>query len=202
MADLNEGRIPRDRDFYSYLRRFRGWPQVTAFGSEVFDIDYRNNFEIYGAELQQIFTFGPQTVLFGGRYQQGEFETQVLLSDFKNGTDSFGTSRFAYPLIDQRSNRDFERVNLYLYSILRLTSWATLTAAGLQPEGRLELAPVAGGHFARRLHRGNQRDELRRKRPVGTGSGRRVPPRLPLGDLGVSDWDGGRQPVQARRREF
>ena len=127
VADLNEGRIPRDRDFYSYLRRFRGWPQVTAFGSEVFDIDYRNNFEIYGAELQQIFTFGPQTVLFGGRYQQGEFETQVLLSDFKNGTDSFGTSRFAYPLIDQRSNRDFERVNLYLYSILRLTSWATLT---------------------------------------------------------------------------
>lgn len=126
-TDLSEGRIARDRDYFNYLKRFTGWPEPSIVTSRVFDVDYRNNFEIYGAEFQQILTFGPQSVLFGGRYQAGEFETQARLSDFANDPLSLEASNLQYPVIDQRTNREFERLSLYLYSNLHLTRWLTLS---------------------------------------------------------------------------
>ncbi len=55
-------------------------PTTTAI-AEPFDVAYQEKFQIYGAELNQIFQWERVLLLAGGRYQSGEFQTQDQLSN-------------------------------------------------------------------------------------------------------------------------
>jgi tetratricopeptide (TPR) repeat protein len=46
-----------------------------------FDLEYHNRFEIYTAELNQIFQWQRVTLSLGGRYQSGTFHTEALLDN-------------------------------------------------------------------------------------------------------------------------
>ena len=60
-----------------------------------FDFNYRERFQVYGAELNQIFQWDRVLVVAGGRYQSGEFHTQ---DQFRNpaGPDKIYLSSSPY----------------------------------------------------------------------------------------------------------
>ena len=90
------------------------------------DVDYRANFEIYGGEVQQIFTIGPHTLVGGGRFQSGTFETQSLLQHLPPNLAG-SSSLFLDPPERQNFSVDFERINLYFYETWKVTPWLSLT---------------------------------------------------------------------------
>ncbi|MEA3208276.1 MAG: hypothetical protein QOE70_1333 [Chthoniobacter sp.] len=125
--DLRAGRRARDHDFFASLRAFAGRTPVTGISPNYFDLEYRSRFEAYTGELQQILTAGPNTIVAGGRFQRGDFETRVRLTNFANGQQSSTEKFLDDPPANQRSNVDFERLNAYCYDLLRVTRWLTLT---------------------------------------------------------------------------
>lgn len=85
-----------------------GGPPIAA-GSVPFDVNYQTSFTIYGAELQQIFQWEMVTLLVGGRYQDGQFETD---NQFTNPT-AFG---FFFPgPVTTNSTDAFRRATAYSY---------------------------------------------------------------------------------------
>ncbi len=90
------------------------------------DVDYRANFEIYGGEVQQIFTIGPHTLVGGGRFQSGTFETQSLLQNLPPNLAG-SESLFLDPPARQNFSVDFERINLYFYETWKVAPWLSLT---------------------------------------------------------------------------
>lgn len=125
-SEIDDGTRVRDAALFRDLQRFRGSAPITLFGTEIFDVDYRASFETYTAELQQIITLGPNTVILGGRYQQGEFDTELHLTDFRNNP-ALTADLFEGPSIDQHEIVDFKRASIYLYDVWRIASWLTLT---------------------------------------------------------------------------
>jgi tetratricopeptide (TPR) repeat protein len=119
--------LVRDDAFFRSLAPYRGKGRLRQFNADVFDLDFQTSFEIYSVELQQILTLGPNTAVFGARYQDGRFDTRVRLTDYANGADPFGTPLFADPPTRQDVNVDFDRLTLYFYDTLRLSSWLSLT---------------------------------------------------------------------------
>lgn len=119
--------IPRDAALFSFLEQFLGRGPITKIGSGGFDFEYAAEFETYSAELQQIVTLGPDTIIAGARFQGGEFETHVRLTDFQNGLDPETGALFPIPPARQDYAVDFERLNLYLYNIWHVTPWLSIT---------------------------------------------------------------------------
>lgn len=91
--------------------------------TELEHLDYRANFEIFGGELQQIFTLGPHAAVFGGLYQAGNFETHVRL----DGLAPKLRGLFLDPPARQDASVSFERINIYAYDTWRVVPWLTLT---------------------------------------------------------------------------
>lgn len=119
--------LVRDAAFYSLLTPLLGKGRLRQVNRDIFDLDYRASFEIYNVELQQIATIGPNTAVFGARYQSGDFDTHVRLTDYANGLDTFGAPLFQMPPASQDVSSDFNRLSLYFYDTLRPTRWLTLT---------------------------------------------------------------------------
>lgn len=114
-------------DLRAVLRERAGTGSVAELGYETFDQHYSGNFETYTAELSQILTFGPDSVIAGGRFQRGQFETRVRLDDFANGANPEIDHLFKNPPALQDATVDFERINLYLYNLWRITPWLSIT---------------------------------------------------------------------------
>ena len=125
---VSDGTIPRDRQFFSAMRRLLGRAPLFEADEKRFDLESRQRFEIRSAELQHIATFGAHTVIVGGRFQSGRFEAESRLADFENGLDAFGAVAFEKPELRQRTAVDLERVSLYLYELWRPWSWLGVTA--------------------------------------------------------------------------
>lgn len=119
--------LPRDAAYYKTAQSFVGLGDVRSRELGLFDLDYHSKFEIYSAELQHIATVGPDSLIFGGRYQSGQFDTSVLLDDFANGL-SKAARLFNTPPARQNESVDFERISLYAYNILHVSRSLSLTA--------------------------------------------------------------------------
>ena len=117
----------RDEDFFSRLDKLRENGRTQQVNQDIFDYDYRSAFEIYSVELQQIATLGPDTLVLGARYQRGEFDTHVRLTDYANGSDPFGAVLFRVPPASQDVSVDFNRISLYAYNTLHIAPWLSLT---------------------------------------------------------------------------
>ncbi len=83
---------------------------------DAFGVDYRSKFEVFGAELQQIWHAPSHTIVAGFRAQTGQVDTQSLLT-FRGGllpglyyaTDHFSGS------LSQNASSDFNRYSGYGY---------------------------------------------------------------------------------------
>lgn len=98
-------------------------PPVFFVVGDRFDVRQRSEFETYTAEAQQIFENDRHALLFGARWQGGEFDTRSRLSNpaaFTNEFPATGTSTHALS--------DFERASAYAYETLKLPGRLLLTA--------------------------------------------------------------------------
>jgi len=95
-----------------------------VFPSADMDLFYRNELEIYSAEITQIFQFDTWTFIGGLRYQDGDFEVQNRLTGITPIQEPF----FDDPPADFIFKEGFNRVNLYLYSLWEVLDNLTVTA--------------------------------------------------------------------------
>jgi len=79
------------------------------------DVSYRNDFEMYSGELNQIFQDERQTLLLGGRVHAGEFRTYNLMTNIQ---PAFQGLFFPDPPVDARTTTDFTRAAAYGYYTL------------------------------------------------------------------------------------
>ena len=124
--DQSEDGVPGPR-LLAAAKKLAGRGPIQSFSPATFDLDYHLRFEAYTAELQNIITRGPDTVVFGGRYQRGQFDARVRLDNYNQGTTPEELQFFQRSAISQDGSVDFERINLYLYNFLRVTRWLSLT---------------------------------------------------------------------------
>ena len=124
--DADPSRPLSNRSLLSSLRRLRGTGEVSNKFDLGLDFDYEALLEIYSGELNQIITWGPQTLVLGGRYQKGYFETHHTFDGLSDANRESGI--FLDPPSNQDFTVDFERVSLYAYDIWRLASWLSVTA--------------------------------------------------------------------------
>jgi tetratricopeptide (TPR) repeat protein len=89
---------------------YLGRGAVTDVGNAAFSFATRREIEIDSIELQQIQEFDTHTLLGGGRFQSGEFNTTATLS-----VDRPTFSGFSTPAADQNLTTEFERISLYAY---------------------------------------------------------------------------------------
>jgi outer membrane receptor protein involved in Fe transport len=95
-------------------------------------LDYESEFTACTAELQQIWQQERHTLVAGGRYQAGDFDTQSRLG--ASTPTRLGNSQstlpftFASPPIAQDLSSDFQRVSVYAYENVRLLEPVLLTA--------------------------------------------------------------------------
>jgi tetratricopeptide (TPR) repeat protein len=75
-----------------------------------FDVNYQSDFEIYSAELNQIFQRKSHTDILGARFQDGSFRAD---NTFANPPTNLA-SVFTLPSVSETDN-DFHRVSLYAY---------------------------------------------------------------------------------------
>jgi Flp pilus assembly protein TadD len=73
--------------------------------------NYHSDNEIYVSEIQQLFQAGPHTLIFGARYQAGNFKVANQMS---NGTTIPGRTPLGDPIV-QSITTDFERFGFYAY---------------------------------------------------------------------------------------
>ena len=116
-------------------------------------LDYRSEFEAYSAEAMQIWELEKNTLIFGGRFQTGEFESKSDLgasSQFRIG-DATNSSlvRFSAPASSVSETTDFERFSLYAYDhwqpIDSLVFTAGLTYDSLTYPNNHRTAPISAG---------------------------------------------------------
>ncbi len=99
---------------------------IPAVSFENFDSRRTSEFEIFSADLQQIITLDQHTLIFGARFQAGEFDTTQRLSLSDPDINTSGV--YNIPAADQHSVVDFQRLTLYSYENWRVAKWLTLHA--------------------------------------------------------------------------
>jgi outer membrane receptor protein involved in Fe transport len=113
---------------------------LRPFGTEL-----HNSIEGYTVELQQILTFGKQTVVFGGRYQNADSDARDVMSA---QSGSFPGS-FVYPASFHVSDGTIERASGYLYDMWQIVEQLHLTAGltydYLSYPVNQEVAPLSSG---------------------------------------------------------
>jgi tetratricopeptide (TPR) repeat protein len=120
--------IPRDDAFFDLIGRHLGKGIPNSYATSNFDLDFRADLLAYGAELQHIATAGPMTFIGGARFQSGDFETSVRLTDPNNGLPPEDLPLYRDPPARQDFSVDYQRLNFYLYDIWRVAPWLSLTA--------------------------------------------------------------------------
>ena len=123
---LLAGRLVNDQDVSD-----KGTPQllltedstgkVYAAGTNDFDVNYQNNFDIYSVELNQLFELNLVTLSFGSRYQSGTFNTQDQL----NTTNLAG---ILPPSTSGSADEGFQRVTGYCYATIEPIERLWITA--------------------------------------------------------------------------
>ena len=93
---------------------------------EPLDLQYHNTFTTYTGELNQIWEQGNNTLIFGARFQSGEFHTSDLLDHAVLPIPSF---LFNVPPAAHDFNTSLERESFYVYDIWRPFRTLSLTAA-------------------------------------------------------------------------
>lgn len=124
---VTEGITPQNQQLFSSLKPVVGRGGITDITGGNFDLTYQERFEVYSAEVQQILTLGPDTMILGGRYQSGWFNTQARLTNYDDGSSPFDLPLFQKPPANQNFTVDFERINIYMYHLLKVTPWLSLT---------------------------------------------------------------------------
>ncbi len=113
------------------------------------DLSYHNTFTTYTGELNQIWETNNNTLVFGARFQSGEFHT----SDLLDNPPPFAAAFFNVPPAAQDFNTSLERQSYYVYDTWRPSRTLSLTA-GLSYD-RLEFptnyrnAPITSGTDSR-----------------------------------------------------
>src|SRR5262249_35066943 len=97
----------------------------TGANPSPFDFAYDAAFETYSVDLQNIVTLDRHALVFGGRYQNGQFDTADRLVSLDQNTLDVGL--YAIPAANQNFTVDFERINTYLYDTWEITPWLSLT---------------------------------------------------------------------------
>jgi tetratricopeptide (TPR) repeat protein len=113
------------------LRSLTGTGAVDSIDTLPLNYDYNAKFETYTGEIQQIITpVDDDTVIFGGRYQTGEFGTTSDLygtpAELMN-VNTAQTTLFNNALSQQFYNVGLQRINFYLYDTWHPASWVSLT---------------------------------------------------------------------------
>lgn len=113
-----------------------------------YDLDYRSAFEIWSAEVQQIFQRARHTDIWGARFQRGEFNaTSRLTASPSNG---FPGGSFV-----TQGNGDLERITLYAYHNWELLDDLLLTGGvahdRLTWPVNFRRSPVASGEVEKHI---------------------------------------------------
>jgi tetratricopeptide (TPR) repeat protein len=95
---------------------------VTGSGTAPFAFQTRRTIEIYSAEIQHIEQSARNTLLIGGRWQQGTIETDATLTVIRPNYDG----GFPTPAADQHIESDFRRTGIYLYDYWKALPHLTL----------------------------------------------------------------------------
>jgi tetratricopeptide (TPR) repeat protein len=88
------------------------------------DLDYHNTFTTYTGELNQIWETDQNTLVFGARFQSGEFHT----SDRLDNPPAFTAAFFNVPAAAQDFDTSLERQSYYAYDTYRPFRSLSLTA--------------------------------------------------------------------------
>jgi len=107
------------------LRNLVGKGPINAIYNAPLDLKYNAGFVTYSAELQQIATLGPNTLIVGGRYQKGQFDTSVRLTN----RDPLLAPFYENPPAEQNYSVGMDRLSLYVYDTLHVGPWLSLTGA-------------------------------------------------------------------------
>jgi Tfp pilus assembly protein PilF len=78
---------------------------ITLAGTTPLDVNYHDEFEIYLAELNQLFQWNRVTLSLGGRWQGGSFQTQAQFANPPPGLASLFNNPVAQASLDEGFNR-------------------------------------------------------------------------------------------------
>lgn len=113
------------------------------------NLSYHNTFTTYTGELNQIWEQDNNTLIFGARFQSGEFHT----SDLLDNPPGFAAALFNIPAAAHDFNTSLERESFYVYDTWR--PFRTLSLTGGLSYDRLEFptdyrnAPIVSGEDSR-----------------------------------------------------
>ncbi len=108
----NDQRFSDEATLQTVLRRSLADNHVLNAVPRAFNVDYRNEFEIFTGEFNQIIQTERQHLVLGGRVQSGEFNTSARLASAAVG--SFGASSI-FPGSTNSTEEPFERFSGYGY---------------------------------------------------------------------------------------
>ena len=128
-ADLNDPTLNISQTNV-FLRRQDG--EIIQVFPLPIDLRYRSTFETYTGELNQIWEQDHNTLVFGARFQSGEFQTQ---DRFEN-VPPFAEAFFADPAAAQDFATNLERQSVYVYDTWR--PFHSLSVTGGLSYDRLE----------------------------------------------------------------
>jgi len=100
---------------------FLGSGNVVNIGDAEFDFETHRKIEIYSAEIQHIQQGEDNTLLVGGRLQQGRIETDARLTAIRPNYVGLAT-----PASDQHIESDFTRTGVYAYDYWKIVPDLTL----------------------------------------------------------------------------
>ena len=104
------------------IQPYLGTGNVTNLSDAAFDFKTHREFTIYSGEIQHIQQWETNTLLLGGRWQQGTIETDTRLSVIRpNFSGGFPT-----PAADQHAESDYLRTSLYAYDYWNILPQLTL----------------------------------------------------------------------------
>ena len=148
---LTDDLVVRDRQVPQLILSTNDAGDNIVLPSADMDLFYRNELEIYSAEINQIFQFDKVTLIAGLRYQDGDFEVENRL----NGITPIQQPFFDDPPADLRFVEDFTRTNLYIYSLWELLNDFTITAGvaydDIEYPFNFLTSPVSGGELGDEL---------------------------------------------------
>ena len=108
--------------FLNGLEPFTGHGLVTDTFGEDFRLATLRQFEIYSGEIQHLWETNRNTLILGGRWQKGYFETDSRLTLISPANQFL----FSIPAAKQHADVDFERQTAYAYDFWKVTPWLTL----------------------------------------------------------------------------
>lgn len=137
--------VKYSRSFEQGIRPYLGTGGVLGVSDEAFGFMTQRRFDLGTAEVQQIVAGEGNTVLAGGRWQEGEIESGADLAVVRP-TYAGG---FPEPALAQREVSRMSRQTVYLYDYFRPAGWLTLVGGVVwdrlsRPEN-FRNPPLSGG---------------------------------------------------------